>query len=71
MNDKDSSMGTTIGLLILIAGIFFVSCIFSNACGRASQRAEMENFDVYRIHTSFRETEHYKYCPYCGKELVE
>lgn len=58
------------GLLAFYIILIFVFCLLSNAWGRASQRAEYEDFDVVRIHTNFRETDHYKYCPYCGKELA-
>lgn len=57
------------GNLVFFVVVVFFACFFSNLWGRASQRAEYEDFDVVRIHTNFRETEHYKYCPYCGKEL--
>ena len=49
--------------------ILFAAIVLSIAWGRASQRAEYEDFDVVRIHRSYREIDHYKYCPYCGKEL--
>ena len=58
------------GILVLFVVVLFFACLFSNLWGRASQRAEYEGFDVVRIHTNFRETDHYKYCPYCGKELA-
>lgn len=59
------------GLLALWIVIMFFACFFSNLWGRASQRMEIENVDVVRIHTNFRETNHYSYCPYCGKELKD